>query len=488
MKNSYTFIGFLLLQLATLYANAQTIDYSYKQLSTTSCNIFASATRIDNYEHLTALGRPTYDDNSILLKCKSNNTTSVLSTIYSIKFPFKAGHNYKISVYYLGQKNTSDSYFPSVGLKISKGNGGTDAGTNCINPPSYLLSDAYSFVYATASNSYAWANNVINASANQDYDYLLVGAFPQPGAIYSDYASIWIRKIQIEETALPPAPVDCSGITIQGPDQICDGSANYSLSSYVGTDNTWSFYSNDGGAFLSSASGISNALTKGDDGQAILKVVLSGCTDATSTKYKTVTMGPGALTGYCYPRNDVSQPLYRETYGYNILGEGGNNLVIVTGPAGAETWELLNSYTSSGNPVTFSYNQGGSLNINVPYGETYAEFKLTIQTPCGPKEYLFEFIAGYGNPFYSLSPNPSSSDVTIYVDEEKLKNTKAMSSSDQVIQKIIVLDKLGNAVLKRSYPFDTRKVILNISNLSPDLYVVKIYNGKKWTSLKLIKR
>ena len=194
------------------------------------------------------------------------------------------------SVYYKGEKHSSDPYFGSVGLKISSTNGGTSTGTNCLGPASYSMTDEATFVHGASGSSYAWANNLVDANPTQNYDYLLVAAFPWANTTYFDYASIYVRAIQIVETL---NPIDCSSFSIQGPSQICDGSANYSLSSSVVTDNAWSFYSNNSGAFLSNTTGTSNTLTKSDDGEAILKVVLPGCTPATATKYKTVTMGPG---------------------------------------------------------------------------------------------------------------------------------------------------------------------------------------------------
>ena len=90
--------------------------------------------------------------------------------------------------------------------------------------------------------------------------------------------------------------------------------------------------------------------------------------------------------------------------------------------------------------------------------------------------------------YYRLSPNPATSDITVYVDEEGLKKQKIEKSSDQSIQKIIIVDKMGNALVQQSYPTDTRKVTLNIGGLSPDMYVVKIFHGQKWTSLKFLKQ
>lgn len=188
--------------LLLVNVKSQTIDYAYKQLSTTSCNVFSSVTVVDNYEHLTAISRPKYNDNSILLDCKTNNSTSVLSTIYSIKYSFKVGFNYKININYRGEKDAADGFFPSVGLKISTTNGGSVSATNCVGPSSYPLSDANTFTQYASGSSYAWVqNNIFDVTVTQAADYLLVGAFPWSTTSYT--GKIFVRKIQIIET--PPA-------------------------------------------------------------------------------------------------------------------------------------------------------------------------------------------------------------------------------------------------------------------------------------------
>jgi S-adenosylmethionine hydrolase len=74
------------------------------------------------------------------------------------------------------------------------------------------------------------------------------------------------------------------------------------------------------------------------------------------------------------------------------------------------------------------------------------------------------------------------------VDDEKLKNQKIEKSPDQVIQQVIIMDKFGNVLTQQKYATDTKKVTLNVNGLSADMYVARIYNGKKWTSIKFMKK
>jgi hypothetical protein len=196
--NSLLFLSVLL--ITTFYAKSQTIDYAYKSFSASSCNIFSTTTIIDNYEHQTSLGRPKYNDNSVLLESKTNGTNSVLSTIYSIKYNFKIGYNYKISVYYKGEKDSDDGHFPSVGMKISLTNEGTNSNSDCVSPQAYSIANANIFSQSVAIGTYGWKTNLIDVTITQPAEYLIVGAFPWVGTTKA--GKVFVRKIQIIET--PP--------------------------------------------------------------------------------------------------------------------------------------------------------------------------------------------------------------------------------------------------------------------------------------------
>ncbi len=193
------------------------INYEYENLS--GCNVFATATTIDGYSHLTTLSRPQFNNNeAISLITKSNGSSSVLSTIYSINHNFKLGYNYKISVYYKGAKGSTDAFFPNVGLSISTTNGGTDAGTTCVGPSAYSVANANNFIVGSSGSGFAWANNLIDYTMTQNADYLLVGAFPFPSTTESD--TVFVKQIKIVETApfsLSPSslPLTCGSTAPQ---------------------------------------------------------------------------------------------------------------------------------------------------------------------------------------------------------------------------------------------------------------------------------
>lgn len=105
---------------------------------------------------------------------------------------------------------------PSVGLKISFTDGGIDSNVNCTTASTFNTSNIGGFTQGASSDSYAWANNLVDVAITQNASYLLVGAFPNTGTAKNGF--IWVRKIQIIKT--PPfnvtpvnIPLTCGSTT-----------------------------------------------------------------------------------------------------------------------------------------------------------------------------------------------------------------------------------------------------------------------------------
>ncbi len=81
-----------------------------------------------------------------------------------------------------------------------------------------------------------------------------------------------------------------------------------------------------------------------------------------------------------------------------------------------------------------------------------------------------EFDPWCGN-FYSISPNPATSNIT--VDGQKQKKN---------IKEIQILDKTGQIRRVAKFGNNQQRVNLNISGLAPDIYYIKIFDGKEWKS------
>lgn len=566
--------------MISLFGKSQTIDYAYEQLSTSSCNIFASTTVVDNYNHLTALSRPKYSDNSILLDCKANNSTSVLSTIYSINYSFKVGYNYKISVYYKGVKDAADPFYPNVGFKISITNGGTDAGSNCVSPSSYSLSNANSFTQGSSGSSYAWANNLVNVTITQAANYLLVGAFPYPNTSY--LASVYIRKIQIVETP-PPMP-----FTLPSTTNVPCGSASpvtFTVTNVNNTPNvtnyTWNLGATPNGWLYNGSAapqtvstGTTNTISLSPGGGTLSNinatVTAGGNTYNTNTSNINITPPSLSITGnsaFCtsetysvanlpsgasvsWSASPLTIVYFTNANGSQITANKSNAGIfsltaIVTSscgtdtitrnyltagiPAGGDIWTsgdqsiILQSWAEGRNYIyentevhfhiggatsasQYAYSAGNLSNtpffdgwdfVFYMYPNNWATFAVNV-TSGGCNETLHYDFQSIGWPrsvpkhvnseikndeklkyHYRIAPDPVSSELNIYVDDQNLKNS---------MQRVVIVDMSGKILMRQNYSPNTNKVSLNVSNLPSTVYVARIYDGKKWTSIKFLKK
>jgi hypothetical protein len=180
------------------------IDYSYENIDTNSCNIFAQPLTVDNFVHRTNFGRPKFSDYSVVLDNENISVSNSGLTGYGVPFNFKSGYNYKISVFYKGTRLNSTQSYPSIGIRISNNNGGIDSGVNCPSSLSNVsLSSIGAYQQEVSGQNYAWKNNLIDVTLSQNNSHLLIAGFPWFSS--GTRASIYVRKIQIIETPPPPA-------------------------------------------------------------------------------------------------------------------------------------------------------------------------------------------------------------------------------------------------------------------------------------------
>ena len=259
---------------------------------------------------------------------------------------------------------------------------------------------------------------------------------------------------------------------ISGPPTLCT-SEIYSIPNLPsGTTVSWSA-SPSGIVYFTNASGSQVTVTKLYNGTFDLTATVAGC--GTTTK-NAITSGL-AIDGSYSTSYDGGGPLVKYLQeGYNYITEYSYVWAYVSG---SPQWSLVDGTISSWN-----YN-GYNLEFYLSPND-WVTFRATVTSGGCTSSQDYTFIAQPYS-YYSLAPNPASSDLTIYVDDEKLKNQKIPKSPDQVIQQVIIMDKFGNMMIQQKYPQNTRKVTLNVSGLSSDMYVVRIYDGKKWTSIKFLK-
>jgi hypothetical protein len=288
--------------------------------------------------------------------------------------------------------------------------------------------------------------------------------------------------------------------TINGDDAVCGSTSNlYTILNLpVGSTVQWDA-SPSGIVTINSPNSQQTTLTKNDNGVITLTATVSNtCGGSPIVLSKNITIGvPTTFTGLYgnYPQtavvttedgsNDINsdEPTYVTftSNEYIAPGQPGiqfSNMTLLQSsqnfPNGAYRWQYIKNS---------SY---GELFLYMPQN-SWAYFEYTLPNACGNGTFYLYFQA-YQGAYYRMSPNPATDIVTVQVDEERLIKNKAVRSSEQDIREIDIVDKMGNILQRKTFGKGVRITSLNTSALKPDIYVVRIFNGKTWKSLQLLKQ
>lgn len=154
------------------------------------------------------------------------------------------------------------------------------------------------------------------------------------------------------------------------------------------------------------------------------------------------------------------------------------------------TWTLI-----SGSYNGFSFypaNNGRSVNVNfgfnIPNGAT-GYLNVVANHACGQAYGQFNFIYG-GSGGFSVVPNPAFNSVRVemsgVMESSDPSNKLARSKEIGTIQRIQVVDKMGNVILERTYSGDTKVTTLDVAALRNDIYIIRVFNGLQWSSKQVI--
>jgi hypothetical protein len=211
-------------------------------------------------------------------------------------------------------------------------------------------------------------------------------------------------------------------------------------------------------------------------GTITLTITDSKGRNRTAIAYKTVSYSANNILGYYEDGISVDQNDLQDN---NTVGNGFTYVTITSPDILSYTWSLAGGSPitwSGGNPLTFSL-----------ANNTTASFHLQGQTTCGTIDKYYVFNAQGSPPLgYRVSPNPTQGILTITVDDTKA-NTK-IDKAETFIQEVVVVDKLGNPLMRKQFAKDSKSVQLNIGGLKTDIYAIKVFNGKEWKSIKIIKQ
>lgn len=288
--------------------------------------------------------------------------------------------------------------------------------------------------------------------------------------------------------SLAPLPI----YVANGDNSVCTTSNNYFVPTLpAGATVQWQAVPNNI-VTINSANATQTTITKGYYSGIItlIATITNQCGQVGQAYKYDISIGSGvsSLVGRYY-LNDPSQPHNLLTYygGINYIPSNTICNVFIDNPGlESATWSLVSGNTNFWTQITEGANH--ILQMHLPNSGEIVTFRLTNTNACGAYDFDVLFVAQeqYGG-YYRISPNPTKDNLTIAVDEAKLSENKVAKSSDQEIRKIVILDKTGIVQTKQTYGKGTRQMTINISHLSTGIYIVRIFNGKEWTALKLVK-
>jgi hypothetical protein len=227
---------------------------------------------------------------------------------------------------------------------------------------------------------------------------------------------------------------------------------------------------------LSCTTCTSTTLTKVGNGQLTLTATITSCGVQT---VRNITIDAGT----------PEAPQFIEIYGNGAtdpmsLCPGGYRAEAFTFTSSPQyEWRLPDEWSSSvsggNNPFTVGSN-GFDIPVQVNTIYTYPAFVwVRAVNACGTSDVVFLEVGtdcyGYRiSSQYAVSPNPATSFVQI--DGSKNKKT---------IIEVQLVDKMGEVKKVMKYKGNPGVVRFDVSGLKPDIYYIKIYDGKQWESKPL---
>jgi hypothetical protein len=276
-----------------------------------------------------------------------------------------------------------------------------------------------------------------------------------------------------------------ANISISGDDAFCFTSGAYTLNTIPANATvTWSLNPSYF-ATVNCVNCNSTTLSRNYDGAGTLSATFGNtCLGQPIAITKAITrIGNSPVSGYYYS-GGVYNNLVDEISGSNYLESNSWTVIHASTPVNAfpQAWAPAGGYNYS-----WQVNGNNELYVNVQ-ADGYAAFKLDINGECTAltKYYIFEATGGFSA--LSVSPNPTTSDITVSVDDKQASNLKSGVVEEAGIRQVIIRDNLGHIVLQQSYSGKTKKATLRVSSLKTGFYIVQVFDGRKWKSHKLIKK
>ena len=277
-------------------------------------------------------------------------------------------------------------------------------------------------------------------------------------------------------------------LSISGSQVVCTPSP-YTIEN-LPCDATVSWSLNNNTANLSATTGSSVNLSYVTGGTNILTAVVNSTSCGTTTVNKTLTIGGTQQSGSIY----VNVSNNATTWGtWNIVQYGSNSTPIVVTMSRYSTWSGFSGPVQYWWTSTNYADNTHSLYLipdNYPFLSQYITATVSSYNECGQYTsnltYFQNYTAVTSWANYEIGPNPSKGEFTVSIqnsDKDFQKQENKFSVEARIWQ-LEVINLSGRIIKKISSPSVQQKV--NISGNPPGVYILRIFDGNKWNTEKLI--
>jgi hypothetical protein len=252
-------------------------------------------------------------------------------------------------------------------------------------------------------------------------------------------------------------------------DILCSGTRTFSVRNITGASYAWS--SSSTLSPVGSTSGNSLVVQPASDGVAWVEVqITSPCSASTATRRVYFYAGvPDPVVSLTI--NGVDPASY-EVCHYTESMIIANPSVIETGTT--YEWTLPSDWTTLQNGTNTASNPDYMLPV-YPGNNGWVSVKRLNQCGYSSTYNVYVTFNPYCYSSYLISPNPASDNLTIDGTKQK-KN----------IREVHITDKTGRVRKTVRFADKIQRATVNISGLTPDIYYIKIFDGKSWTTKPII--
>jgi hypothetical protein len=266
-----------------------------------------------------------------------------------------------------------------------------------------------------------------------------------------------------------PITVSPTSLSISGASLFCSGSSTYTLNGApTGSTISWETSDANVGSIPPPPYGTTVSVTKTGNGSITLTATVVGsCTKVT----KTISIGlPVATISY-----GMSGSCNGSTQTWSINGSAVNNIT---------SWQWTKDPSATGSWYIYSPSSPSTL-VDVSGGG--GGLRLTNTNSCGTST---NGVTIYSNcprtATLTASPNPTTDNVNIAIADPK--DASLANKKKAMMYQVKVTDQFGTVKKQYKYSSGTSNTNISLRGLISGMYTIQAFDGKSWSSVKVIKQ